>query len=500
MTDNSKKAPKKDEADLSMPAFELEGGSNEIPQDDSGIKLHLGDDDSSTNINSSGEVAVGRELSLGEDDGVGPSLLVDGAEQEPPVEKKSEAIDTSELSFTVKADNSHTSGSASAAMLLEKMRTGFSEPQESDEEEKLNKDDDLLADLASFNETRSGFALPSLGAASDEKAVAGSEPDLEFNLESDHDKGTGTGIKVESTSSEVKIEVAPLVPQKPEIHFEEPVQATAVVAKPIVEQVFEPAPEEEMDFSFSVADSEDSIEIPTGPAAVPVKKIETEVPAQIKEFQSPAPRSMSSTDIRQDMEIQSTLRQMREEREELLREIKEAKNNSRDLEQDNLTLKAALEESKIEISILRKRHLTELEDLKYRLSISEDKKILAEEKTKALLGQKEKLEQKVRIDLSQVRQREKELETKLEMLAIDVDAQVQSRDQKILELRRKIDSLEFNMENVSIKEQKTTDDKRKIEDKLNKIMKTLRNSIKNLEEDADSEVLSARDSTIGKNK
>ena len=52
-----------------------------------------------------------------------------------------------------------------------------------------------------------------------------------------------------------------------------------------------------------------------------------------------------------------------------------------------------------------------------------------------------------------------------------------------MELRRKIDSLEFNMENVSIKEHKSQDDKRKLEDKLNKIMKTLRHSIKNLEDD-----------------
>ncbi len=71
------------------------------------------------------------------------------------------------------------------------------------------------------------------------------------------------------------------------------------------------------------------------------------------------------------------------------------------------------------------------------------------------------------------------------MLSIDVGSQVQSRDQKILELRRKIDSLEFNMENVSIREHKSLDDKRKLEDKLNKIMKTLRHSIKNLEDDID---------------
>ena len=183
--------------------------------------------------------------------------------------------------------------------------------------------------------------------------------------------------------------------------------------------------------------------------------------------------------------FQATIRQLREERDTLLNEIKMLKGQNRELEQDNLTLKAALDESKIENSIIRKRHMNEMEDMKYKAAVAEEKRALAEEKARNSEAKKEKLEQRVRIDFNQVKQREKELETKLEMLSMDVDSQVHSRDQKILELRRKIDSLEFNMENVSIREQKSKDDKRRLEDKLNKIMKTLRHSIKNLEDDID---------------
>lgn len=181
----------------------------------------------------------------------------------------------------------------------------------------------------------------------------------------------------------------------------------------------------------------------------------------------------------------STLRALREEREDLVAQIKNLKSLNKEVEQDTLTLKANLDEAKIEITILRKRHMVEIEDLKYRLSLSDEKKLMAEEKARQADLRREKLEQKVRIDFNQVKQREKELESKLELLSMDVDSQVQSRDQKILELRRKIDALEFNMENASIKEQKSSDDKRKLEDRLNKIMKTLRNSIKNLEDDID---------------
>jgi hypothetical protein len=193
----------------------------------------------------------------------------------------------------------------------------------------------------------------------------------------------------------------------------------------------------------------------------------------------------SSMNMEDSMRYQATIRALREERDDILATVKNSKSEYKELLQDNLTLKANLDEAKIEITILRKRQMVELEDIKYRLGMSEEKKAMADERARQADLRREKLEQKVRIDFNQVKQREKELESKLELLTMDVDSQVQSRDQKILELRRKIDALEFNMENTSIKEQKSHEDKRKLEDRLNKIMKTLRNSIKNLEEDID---------------
>jgi hypothetical protein len=239
------------------------------------------------------------------------------------------------------------------------------------------------------------------------------------------------------------------------------------------------------DFSFT----ESPVPAPqAGPVQYrePPKVHEAEMP-----MSSPTPMPTSagmggtSLNAEDGMRFQATIRALREEREEMLLQIKNLKGDSKELEQDNLTLKANLDEAKIEITILRKRQMVELEDLKYRLALSEEKKAMSVELAKQADMRREKLEQKVRIDFNQVKQREKELESKLELLSMDVDSQVQSRDQKILELRRKIDALEFNMENASIKEQKSLDDKRKLEDRLNKIMKTLRHSIKNLEDDID---------------
>jgi hypothetical protein len=336
---------------------------------------------------------------------------------------------------------------------------------------------ELQEDIESFNQTRADFKMPDL--------KDGTVDSIEFDV-SDGDEIEFNGSDKAAAPSAINLATTNLTEVVKELKSSSN-YATAVHDVETLQESEFAASDEETEFSFDTEVTPPAVKIE------PAKKV-------VQEIQRHSP--MPVTDVKDDVELHATLRQMREEREDLLKQIKDSKNIVRELEQDNLTFKSALEESKIEVSILRKRHSSELEDLKYRLSFSEDKKILAEERAKVLLGQKEKLEQKVRIDINQVKQREKELETKLEMLSIDVDSQVQSRDQKILELRRKIDSLEFNMENVSNREQKSSDDKRKIEDKLNKIMKTLRNSIKNLEDDVDIDSLSGitRESPAGKNK
>ena len=94
----------------------------------------------------------------------------------------------------------------------------------------------------------------------------------------------------------------------------------------------------------------------------------------------------------------------------------------------------------------------------------------------------------MRIDFGQIKQRDRELEGQLELAKMDSVKQIKSRDEKILELKRKIDSLEFNMENISIQEQKTKDDNAKLEERLKKIMKTLRGTVKLLEDDLDEDL------------
>tara|TARA_R110000868_G_scaffold204946_3_gene453167 strand:- start:32284 stop:34506 length:2223 start_codon:yes stop_codon:yes gene_type:complete len=206
-----------------------------------------------------------------------------------------------------------------------------------------------------------------------------------------------------------------------------------------------------------------------------------------KTAEEPLPKGqvLSSLDQPDLLRLQATIKQLREERSGLIEQMDDLKGSVRILQQDKLTLKAELEESRIEISILKKRHIEESEETKHRTRVLEERKAFFEEKAKTLQKEFDRLSQKIRIDFNKVKQREKELESQLELVTMDTQSQVKSRDMKILELKRKIDSLEFNMENATIREQKSREDKQKLEDRLGKMMKTLRGSIKLLEDDID---------------
>jgi hypothetical protein len=456
MTNNSANIPKAANDELAMPTLEFDNADNGL-----GLEIERSSQASSNAAPASDNESI--NLSFDVDD----SELSFGDSSE--VEKQSEP--TGEISLT----DESTLSSLDFGALLPKSKI----PEINASGATISQS--LREDLTSFSTARKNSPVETKNTSSES---------MEFHV-NEFQALPASSFTAVMTKSHMSLQQE-THEDKEEVKTEKPITKLLYVSTPVeVEAKVEAKEETEAEENIDIEYNFDEV---LSPAPV------TDFVHKPEPLISNSSSTGSFTDGRVDVEMQATIRLIREEREDLLKQLKEAKSIARDLEQDNLTLKSALDESVIEVSILRKRHAVEIEDVKYRLSMTEDKKVLAEERAKSLIGQKEKLEQKVRIDISQVRQREKELETRLEMLSIDVDSQVQSRDQKILELRRKIDSLEFNMENVSIKEQKSTDDKRKIEDKLNKIMKTLRNSIKNLEDDVESEGGTVRESPAGKSR
>lgn len=178
-----------------------------------------------------------------------------------------------------------------------------------------------------------------------------------------------------------------------------------------------------------------------------------------------------------------TIRALRDDRESLIEKISKLENKESDKIGHELNLKAQLDEKSIEVNVLRNRYQKNLENLKVELDISLEKKTILEEKSKYYEQKIEDLNKRVRVDVNLVRQREKELENKLEMLRSDSEAQIRNRDLKILELKRKIDTLEFDIESVQSQEKKVVHNKYELEEKMEKVIDTLRGAIGELEDD-----------------
>jgi hypothetical protein len=183
--------------------------------------------------------------------------------------------------------------------------------------------------------------------------------------------------------------------------------------------------------------------------------------------------------------MQATISNLRIDREELLNKIQKFEDDKVLQSRQLLTMRAELDEKKIELSIIRKKLNDENSELKDRLKLFEEKKLILEEKNRIMAGELDKAAHKNKIDVKKVQMRERDLEQKLELLKSDSESQIRHRDLKILELKRKLDAMEFDVESISVQEKRSVESRFELEDKLDKAIKTLRNAITVLEDESD---------------
>lgn len=85
----------------------------------------------------------------------------------------------------------------------------------------------------------------------------------------------------------------------------------------------------------------------------------------------------------------------------------------------------------------------------------------------------ESLKARVRKDLRKIRVRERDLESKLELLRTDSERMVEARDAKVLELQRKIDALEFDLDQIQDSRHKALSQAERYLAKLARVSRTL---------------------------
>ncbi len=222
-------------------------------------------------------------------------------------------------------------------------------------------------------------------------------------------------------------------------------------------------------------DDEESVEKQANPKKKKKKEPEAVASASIEEISQAYTGEMERT--------QATIANLRADRDELLKKIDLLEEEKLLSSRGTLTLRAELDEKKIELTIIRKKLNEEINELKDRVRLFEEKVLILEEKNKHLMQEIDKAGQKNKIDVKRVMLRERELEQKLELLKADAETQIRNRDLKILELKRRIDAMEFDMESMTQQEKKTLESRFELEDKLDKAIRTLRTAISNLEEE-----------------
>lgn len=138
---------------------------------------------------------------------------------------------------------------------------------------------------------------------------------------------------------------------------------------------------------------------------------------------------------------------------------------------------------------MREQYAKELKSREQEIQTKVDKILMAERKLDMANKKYEELKDRVRRDIQQIRIHEKELEARLEILKKDSETLLQAKDKKLLEFRRKMDALEYEIEMLREKEEEATRKVKFWRDRMDRVLRALRLGSSLLESDEDLEEL-----------
>lgn len=106
-----------------------------------------------------------------------------------------------------------------------------------------------------------------------------------------------------------------------------------------------------------------------------------------------------------------------------------------------------------ELELLRKKFEDELQSKDHEHRSKSDRAILLERKLEQSEKLHEELKERVKKDIQNIRVKERELETKLELLKRDSETLLMAKDKKLLEFKRKLDAYEYEIEMLKEKQE-----------------------------------------------
>lgn len=165
--------------------------------------------------------------------------------------------------------------------------------------------------------------------------------------------------------------------------------------------------------------------------------------------QSPDLETLKKYLLLREQDVAALSAQLRASREQV--SLVEERHKTEQAKNSNLTQELEQHKSKLELFNEEKAQAiealqSEANELRFQMRAKADKANSLEAQVKIAAEEVEQIKKRVRLDIRKIRTREKELENKLEILKKDSEALISSRESKIIELKRKLDLLEFNMD------------------------------------------------------
>ncbi len=157
-------------------------------------------------------------------------------------------------------------------------------------------------------------------------------------------------------------------------------------------------------------------------------------------------------------------------------------NKSQDMVSELETLKRRDESSRVEAREIEKRYREEIVRMKNEFEESQRRSGNVSAEYQELARRREEWKDKVREDLKRIKLKERELENKYELLKRDTQALLDSKDKHVIELKRKNDALELEMESLEERLRNATLSVSAVQAKKRRLIETLRLAISLLEQ------------------
>lgn len=163
-------------------------------------------------------------------------------------------------------------------------------------------------------------------------------------------------------------------------------------------------------------------------------------------------------------------------------QLRAVTNKSQDLVAELETLKRRDESSRLEAREIERRYREEIVRMKNEFEEAQRRTGNVSAEYQELQRRREEWKDKVREDLKRIKLKERELENKYELLKRDTQALLDSKDKHVIELKRKNDALELEMESLEERLRNATMSVSAVQAKKRRLIETLRLAISLLEQ------------------